>query len=87
MIGQTMVDAAQIAALIRDVNGLLAHSDFEREVIEAALRSVFSAMERVAPEDRADLKDMVDAFIADPGDKDIMARLGALLRDARLHDH
>ena len=34
-----------------------------------------------------DLKELVDAFIADPDDKDVMARLGALVRDARLPDH
>jgi hypothetical protein len=65
----------------------LAHSDGEREVIDAALRSVFSAIERVAPDDRAKLQGLVDAFIADPDDKDVMARLGAMLRDARLSDH
>ncbi len=87
MIVRITVDAAQIAALIRDTADLLARSDFEREVIEAAMRSVFSAMERVALDDRAELQKLVDAFIADPGDKDIVASLGALLRNARLHDH
>ena len=77
----------QIDALIRDVNDLLDHSDFDREVIEAAMRSVFSAMDRVGGDDRADLKELVDAFIAEPDDKDIVARLGALLLDARLPDH
>jgi hypothetical protein len=87
VIVRITVDAAQIAALIRDTADLLARSDFEREVIEAAMRSVFSAMERVALDDRAELQKLVDAFIADPGDKDIVASLGALLRNARLHDH
>jgi hypothetical protein len=67
----------QIDALIRDATNLLAHSDFERDVIDAAMRSVFSAMERVAPEDRAELQGLVDAFIADPDDKDIKVRLGS----------
>jgi hypothetical protein len=80
------LDAAQITALIRDVNDLLEHSDFDREVIEEAMHSVFSAMERVAPDDRAELQGLVDAFLAEPDDKEVMARLGALLRDARLSD-
>ena len=85
-----MTDAktpGQITALIRIVTDVLAHRDGEREVIEAAMRSVFSAMERVAPDDRSELQTLVDAFLADPDDKDIMASLGALLRDARLPDH
>jgi hypothetical protein len=77
----------QIEALIRDTADLLARSDFEREVIEAAMRSVFSAMERVAPEDRAELQGLVDAFLVDPDDKDVIARLRALLRDTRLLNH
>ncbi len=51
------------------------------------MRSVFSSIERVAPDVRAELKTLVDAFIADPDDKDVTARLWALLRDARLSDH
>jgi hypothetical protein len=81
------VDAAQTAKLIRDATDLLAHSDFEREAIDAALRAVFSAMERVGAQDRAQLQDLVDAFVADPDDKDVIASLGAMLRDARSPDH
>ncbi len=77
----------QITALIRDVTDLLAHSDGEREVIDAALRSVFSAMQRVAPDDRAELQGLVDAFLADPDDKDAFTGLSALLQRARLPDH
>ena len=77
----------QIDALIRDVNDLLDHSDFDREVIEAAMRSVYSAIERVAPDNRAKLQGLVDAFLADPDDKDAVTELGALLQRARLPDH
>lgn len=62
-------------------------SDFEREVIEAAMRSVFSAVERVPPDARGEPRSLVDAFLADPYDKDIIARLRAMLWGARLPDH
>ncbi len=81
------MDAEQTARLIRDAADLLARSDFEREVIEVAMRSVFSAMERVRPDDRAELQGLVDASISDPDDKDIVARLGTLLRHAPRPDH
>ena len=86
-VTDTTPTPGQITALIRDVTDLLAHSDGEREVIDAALRSVFSAIERVAPDAQGELQNLGRLFLADPDDKDIMASLGALLRDARLPDH
>jgi len=76
-----------LTPLIKDVNDLLAQTDGQREVIDAIFRSVTSAMQRVAPEHQVELQQLVAAFIADPEDKDVMARLGALLRDAPRPDH
>ena len=81
----------QLQAFMRGSNlhalwdvGLIKNLDLSNEALTAKLlpKSV-----RVAPHDQGELKGLVDAFLADPDDKDIMARLGALLRDARLLDH
>ena len=76
-----------LTALIQDVSDLLAMSDGQRELNDAVLRSVTSAMKRVAPEHQVELQGLVMAFVAEPQDKDVMARLGALLRDAPKPDH
>ena len=62
-------------------------SDGERDVIAAVFRSVFSAMARVGPESRPEMQTLVAAFIANPADKAIVARLGAILQHGRVPDH
>jgi hypothetical protein len=76
-----------IANEARELSALLAQSEGEREVIEAALLSVFCAMQRVAPSDRNTLQALVADFIANPDDRDAIDRLGALLKGARPPDH
>jgi hypothetical protein len=44
-------------------------------------------MRRVAPEHRVELQELVAAYVADPEDKGVMARLGAFLPDAPKPDH
>ena len=77
---QTAVTAKELAAL-------LAISAVERQVIEAALLSVMTAIERVAPASRTELQKLVADYIANPDDRDTTQRLGALLRDARAPHH
>lgn len=73
----------RITSTAKELAALLARSDGEREVIEAAPMSVAIAMERFAPHARAELQALVDAFIADPRDKETIQTTRALLRDAR----
>ncbi len=78
---------AHFANEARELSALLAQSEGEREVIEAALLSVFSAMQRVAPSDRNALQALVADFIANPDDRGAIGRLGALLKGTRPPDH
>jgi hypothetical protein len=76
-----------ITALIQDVSDLLAISDGQRELIDGILRSVTSAIQRVGPEHREELQKLVAAYVTDPEDRDVEAKLGALLRQAPRPDH
>ena len=58
-----------------------------RRVVEPAGEWVFSAMARVGTEARSEMQTLLAAFMADPGDKAIVAQVGALLQDGRLPDH
>jgi hypothetical protein len=71
-----------IANEVRELAALLAQSDTEREVIEAALVSVITAMGRAAPEAQAELQALMADFTANPDDKQTVARLGAFLAAA-----
>ena len=59
----------------------------DRDVIVAALQSIASAMDRVAPGARAELAGLVATYTADPDDKEAARRLGAFLLAARARDH
>ena len=76
-----------IAKEARELSALLAQSEGEREVIEAALLSVAAAMQRVAPSDSDTLQALVADFIANPGDRGAIGRLGALLQGPRPSEH
>ncbi len=76
-----------IASEVWELAALTARSDIEREIIEAALMSVIAAMERVAPAARAELQTLMAAFTLKPDDKDVVAGIGAILREARLPHH
>lgn len=76
-----------LAGLIGNVSNLLELTGGQRELVGASLRTVSSAIQRVAPEHWVELQELIAAFVADPQDKDVKARLGALLRDAPRPDH
>ena len=79
--------ADQAPVDIEALAGLLAQAGGDRDVIKASLHSITSAMTRVAPATRAQLRGLVDDFIADPDDTETVRRLGALLQEARALDH
>ena len=83
----TIYTPERTAATARELAGLLSQSDGEREVIEAVLLSVMTAIERVVPTSRTELQGLVVNFTANPDDKKIVEKLGALLRDGRAPDH
>ena len=67
-------------SIVKEVADLLAMSAVEREVFAPALNSMAGAMARVAPDQQEELQQLVADFMADPGDRDTVARLGALLK-------
>ena len=75
------------AALVRDACDVLAQSEGERQVIEAALQSVFSSIQKVPQAKREHLQELIAAFIGEPGDRPTIQALGELLRDARAANH
>ena len=81
------MDPDEVAAIIRDLAQLMGQSDVQREVIEAAANSVIGAMQRVPNESRAELQSLVAEFLADPGDPDVKANLGAMFASAPRAEH
>ena len=77
----------QTAVTARELTALLVISAVERQVIEAALMSVMTAIERVAPASRTELQKLVADYIANPDDRDTTQGLGALPRNARAPHH
>jgi len=69
--------------VIKEIAGLLAMSALERDVFAAALNSMAGAMARVDPARREELQQLVAEFMADPADRETVARLGAFLQAAR----
>jgi hypothetical protein len=59
----------------------------ERMVIECSILSIIGAMQRGTPEQRAELHQQLDAFVADPEDRGVLDRLAKLLRAAHRGDH
>ena len=86
-MARQLLTPENIASEVRELAALTARSDIEREIIEAALMSVIAAMERVAPAARAELQTLMAAFTLKPDDKDVVARIGAILREARSPHH
>ena len=79
--------ATELHGLVnQQITDLLALSAVESDVLVAALNSIAGAMARVAPDRREDLQKMVAEFMAEPGDKDTVARLGRFLQAMRLED-
>lgn len=72
----------RIAKEVRELAALMARSDSERLTIEVALNSVIQAMARVAPKARGEMRALVAAVMANPDDKEIVAKLRALLATA-----
>ena len=77
----------QTAATVKELTEPLAQRDGDRELIQTIRLSVFTAIERVPPDATSELQCLVADFGADPADRDTIARLGAMLRAARLADH
>lgn len=83
----TVYSPEHTAARAQELADPLAQSAAERDVIEAALLSFMSAIERVRPEARTELQRLLVEFSASPDDPYIVKRLGTLLRRARAPDH
>jgi len=79
-------DSDELSALVRDMAELMDSSPLQREVLDAAMRSVASAMLLVPDDERAELQELVAQFTADPGDRDTVTRFGKILRDAKAAD-
>jgi len=77
----------ELSTLVRDIGELIEASARQGEVIEAALRSVASALVRVRPSDRDELQSLVAEFLADPGDADVTVRIGSMLSSGLRRGH
>jgi len=75
-------DSDELSALVRDMAELMDATPLQREILDAAMRSVASAMQRVQPSDRDELQSLVAAIMADPGDVETRGRIGAILSRA-----
>jgi hypothetical protein len=73
----------QFDAVVSELVALLAQSEGDRELIEAMLISVFSAMKLVPESDRGELQRLMADFTADPANKDVVSRIGAMLAQTR----
>jgi hypothetical protein len=74
-------------SLAKALASILTQHSGERMVIECSIISVIGAMQRGTPEQRAELHQQLDAFVADPEDRGVLDRLAKLLRAAHRGDH
>ena len=74
-------------SLAKEMARILTQHSGERMVIECSILSIIGAMQRGTPEQREDLRQQLDAFVADPEDRGVMDRLAGLLRAAHNGDH
>jgi len=77
----------ELATLVRDLAQLIDASPLQLEVIEAALRSVASALVQVRPSDRDELHSLVAEFLTDPSDADVTVRIGSMLSSGLRSGH
>ena len=77
----------ELPALVRDMAELIDASPLQREILDAAMRSVASAMLRVQPSDRDELQSLVAAFLTNPDDAETRARIGGILSRAPKPKH
>ena len=74
-------------SLAKEMARILTQHSGERMVIECSILSIIGAMQRGTPIQREDLRQQLDAFVADPEDRGVMDRLAGLLRAAHQGDH
>ena len=70
----------KLANLVRDMAELMDATPNQTDFLDALMRSVASAMLRVPDDKRAELQGLVSQFLADPGDRETISRIGAMLR-------
>jgi hypothetical protein len=87
MVNMERISALDDAeSLAKEMAAILAKLPGEWLIAECAMLSIFSAAKKGSSAHRLDVMKQFDAFVTDPGDPDVMAKLADVLRAAHAHD-
>lgn len=76
-----------ISAMAAGVAEALQLTLAQQELVDDCLASVAGAMLRVPSDAQAQLQELIAAFMTDPDDRELVEKVGRILRDVRQADH